>query len=319
MPDLQYIGVYSTSELPSALGAGGRVMVKRKRLWFVWEMVNGLYKVQPLNAILQPMAEPRLVPLREFEARFSFEDACIAAPLGFMHPSLLEEGKDGVPMGGGSGTIMQFSPVMPAAGGHLRPDDPNLLQAWLQSSPSSAAAPAGELTALQERELSRMVEDSLADISPEESQQAKPLNPDATLDLQQTAEEQGEPVPGDEQSLRADFAIALIKIKQGRREEGVVLLEALVSRTYQPFDGAPQFFSELGLNLRRLGLITLALAAHKKALTLSPRDERVHFNLARIYHDMNQFADAKKHLEQALALAPSFDMARQFLQFLEGK
>ena len=99
-----------------------------------------------------------------------------------------------------------------------------------------------------------------------------------------------------------------MQIKQGHREEGEKNLEALItSPNVNPYDGQ-LVFSEFGLNLRRLGLVQLALKAHLRALEWTPNDERVHFNLARTYHDLNQ-----------VDLAPDFATARHFLSFLEGK
>ena len=86
----QFIGVYATNEKVPSLGEFPRPMARRKRLWFVWETSEGKYKVQALNAVFQPMAEPRFISPREFGERFVPETECTAAPEGFVRPAQAE-------------------------------------------------------------------------------------------------------------------------------------------------------------------------------------------------------------------------------------
>lgn len=289
MNDLSFLGVYATNEMPVVLGAALRPMVKRKRLWFAWKAADDKYQVQALNAIMQPMSEPRLVDAEEFHLRYTHEPGETATP------------QEDAP-GNGEEAVQEVLASAPFA---LRADDPNLLRSWLTKSVPAPALENDEFSPIQEVQLARLVEESM---------------PGRILDMTLGAgeEDAGEGVlpVGTEQALRADFAMALLKIKQGRRQEGLALLDNIMRWQGAPFAGAAELFSEFGLNLRRLGITSLALFAHRRALALAPEDERVHFNLARVYHDLKKYDIAREHLEKALELAPDFATARQFLFFL---
>ncbi len=312
MQEQRFIGVYASSEMPSTLGASHRPMVRRKRLWFVWETGDGKYQVQPLNAVHMPMAEPRLITAKEFETRFTAEAECCAAPAGCAPDGEQQEQPPQMPEGdmpGESGG--QDAPQV------LRADDPNLLQMWLEGRAPVPPRQEG-LTPAQEAEMTRLLEDALLDPSRESAANASGVaEAGETWDAATKSDPAEERDP--EQALRADFALALLQLKQGRRSDGVAGLERMLSRPYAPFASAATIFSELGLSLRRLGLINLSLLAHQRALEFAPEDERVHFNLARSFHDLNKFSTARMHLERALAIAPDFTVARQFLVFLKAK
>ncbi len=316
MQEQRFIGVYATSEMPSTLGASHRPMIRRKRLWFVWEMDDGKYRVQPLNAIHAPMAEPRVISPREFENRFTAETECEAVPAGYVPEGAeaqialdAEDGASTVPDATAQPDLA--SQGAPAA---LRADDPNLLRLWLEGKAPPAPAPDAGLTPAQEAEMARLLEGALLD-SPQEGMAAESAGPAGEIE---TGREDA-PERDAEQALRADFALALLQMKQGRKDEGVAGLERMLARPCAPFSGAALLFSEFGLSLRRLGLIHLALLAHQHALEFAPDDERVHFNLARSYHDLNKFGMARVHLERAVEIAPDFTVARQFLDFLRTK
>lgn len=287
-----YLGVYATNELPSALGASLRPMVKRKRLWFVWEAEDGAFIVQPLNAIFEPMAEPKRISFREFESRYTPEPSCEVVP----KEELSHEDR----RSSERVSIADIERGEVESAYQLRADDPNLLRNWL-NAPPPLRLHQGELSPVQQAELARIVEESLDD-EPESRAEQIP---------------QGEPLQ--EHELRSRFALGLLQIKQGNRKEGKETLEALIScPNVNPYDGQ-LVFSEFGLHLRRLGLVDLALKAHLRALEWMPNDERVHFNLARTYHDLNDVESAIQHLRLALELAPDFATASQFLLFLEGR
>lgn len=299
MSNLTFLGVYSTSEMPVVLGAALRPMVKRKRLWFVWKTSDGRFQVQALNAIMQPMSAPRVISLDEFEARYTHEPDQTASPGHQLDPGIAAEDY-------GVEDALGIAPDSP-----LRADDPDLLRAWMMKPvPAPSSDRPGEFSPIQQVHLARLVDESLQAPLPDLVQGATPS----------PMEEEAPPAPVDaEQSLRADFAMALLKIKQGRRDEGLALLDSIIRWQGTPFDGAAELFSEFGLNLRRLGITSLALFAHRRALSLAPNDERIHFNLARVYHDLKKYDIAREHLEKALELAPDFTTARQFLSFLTVK
>ena len=290
MKNLNFLGVYSTNEIPVVLGAALRPMVKRKRYWFAWKTSDGRYQVQALNAIMQPMSEPRILDAKDFEPRYTHEAEETATP----QDSILAVGES---------AVEEVLAITPAS---MRADDPNLLRAWLMKPvPAPALEREESFSPIQEVQLARLVDTSLQGQIPDVTMGAVPEDFEDSLLAVDT-----------EQALRADFAVALLKIKQGKREEGLALLDSIMRWQGAPFTGAAELFSEFGLNLRRLGITSLALFAHRRALALSPEDERVHFNLARAYHDLKKYDTAREHLEKALEIAPDFATAQQFLSFL---
>ena len=317
MQEPQFIGVYATNEMPSTLGASHRPMVKRKRLWFVWELEDGKYKVQPLNAIHAPMAEPRLISGREFTHRFVEEPNCYAVPERFVPEG--QEGEQPAPESEAP-TVEETAEADTPIPQELRADDPNLLQFWLAEDSQDKPVHSSEVSPAQEAEMTRLLGDPMQESSLLKDADGPLLMPGALPPVRRDDSAAAPLAPIDpEQALRAQFALALLQLKQERREEGVANLEHMLIQPYDLFPGAAMTFSEIGLSLRRLGMINLALLAHQRALEFAPDDERVHFNLARGYHDMNKFVMARAHLERALEIAPDFTAAQQFLTFLKTK
>lgn len=321
----KFIGVYATSEKAPSLGEFPRPMVKRKRLWFVWETSEGKYKVQALNAVFQPMAEARFISLREFEERFTLEKDCGAAPEGYVSPvAAADPSAFGVGAGALPDLFMETqgrpAPTGEAGGmppvavdsdpNAVRADDPNLLSAWVKSEgrvrrrvSDPAKMPFDRLVG-EVAEEKRAEQQGTAGFGPPSAHGS--TVPLTTSDAEHVRQ------------LRSQFVQALLLLRRGARTESIALLREMLGRQHTFFEGGAQLFSEFGLGLRRLGLISLALAAHKRALEFSPRDERVLFNIARSYHDLDLLPEARDYLMQALEVAPDFTVARQFLGFLDS-
>ena len=305
-----YIGVYATKEKAPAIGEFPRPMGVRKRLWFAWEMTDGNYKVQALNAAHQPMAEPRIITAKEFSARFTYETECFAAPEGCSHPSL--QGMDAAaPLSdlflGAQDDSQAAPPAFQETPGGLQANDPNLLLAWARTEPKIKAQTADPVKIPFDRLVGEVQTQEEGDASAvqsriESSREPAPKNKEETQQVRQ---------------LRSRFVQALLLLRRGARAESLALLEEMLTRHYEPFAGGAQVFSEFGLGLRRLGFVHLALAAHKRALDFAPNDERILFNIARSYHDLDLLPEAKDYLEKALAVAPEFVAARQFLLFID--
>ena len=301
-----YIGVYSTIEKAPMQGEFPRPLGARKRLWFVWETSDNKYQVQPLNAANLPMAEPRAVTGKEFSSRFKYEDDCLFAPTGAVHPA-----KQGVVDSSASlvdlflqdqeETFAAF-PASPDSG-RLAADDPKLLLQWANEE----RRPKVKSTEPEKISFDRLV----GEVDTFGGDEAASLYSGG---LDGSPESAGESTQV--RQLRADFVQALLLLRRGARAEGISLLEKMLGGQYEAFDDGALLFSEFGLGLRRLGFATLALAAHRRALEFAPQNERVLFNLARSCHDLGMLTEAKEYLERALVIVPDFVAAKQFLTFL---
>lgn len=74
-----------------------------------------------------------------------------------------------------------------------------------------------------------------------------------------------------------------------------------------------------GISLRKRGDFDTAAAFYRKALELSPGDERLMFNLARVLYEKGDAPGCSQLLEQALAADPEFTEARSFLRYLKRR
>ena len=72
----------------------------------------------------------------------------------------------------------------------------------------------------------------------------------------------------------------------------------------------PNPFNTLGIKLRKQGDFEGALHAYMKAVTLTPDDENVYFNIAKAYHLTARFDEAGEYAKKALAINPHFGEAR---------
>ena len=114
-------------------------------------------------------------------------------------------------------------------------------------------------------------------------------------------------------SIRYNTLIAL-----GRSEEAKAMLEEL--QRVAPGAVAQAYF-ERGTLLFDDGLIDLAISALKRAVAADPQLARAHYTLGLCYMNRNRNADARRHLEIFLELAPGdpdADPARQLVEILSG-
>jgi len=78
-------------------------------------------------------------------------------------------------------------------------------------------------------------------------------------------------------------------------------------------------YNTLGVRLRRSGDLSGALHAYTRALSLTPSDENLHYNIAKAYVHAARKDKAADHLRQALAIKSDFTEAAQMLAELEAQ
>ena len=79
----------------------------------------------------------------------------------------------------------------------------------------------------------------------------------------------------------------------------------------------PNIFNSLGIVYRRQGRFKDSAAMYRKALKVTPDDERILYNLARSYLSARMLEQAAEALNQALRKNPDFVEARNLLQAVE--
>lgn len=62
-----------------------------------------------------------------------------------------------------------------------------------------------------------------------------------------------------------------------------------------------------------------AIAYYQQVLAINPNQEKVHYNIASLYMDMEQYPNAQYHLNQAIAINPAYDKAKQLQSVIAYK
>jgi tetratricopeptide (TPR) repeat protein len=120
-----------------------------------------------------------------------------------------------------------------------------------------------------------------------------------------------------EEKFRTDFSMALIRLKN-KRSEAMQTLEAMIKNS-GPFNEEHKFmFTDCGLALRKRNLFALASQFHQKARELSPDDEHVLFNMARVMYESGKIDKAREYLRLSLEMSPDFEEGKDFLAFIDG-
>lgn len=158
-------------------------------------------------------------------------------------------------------------------------------------------------------------EATAADPAPLAAPSGEAVAPDAYDTLTPSEEERARIL---ENAARVEFDMLLDRWRAAPSIENATLVGALLARPGKFGWQQKYMFSEFGLALRKEKLHSLALQSHLRALELSPQDEHVLFNVARSLNELGRVAEAREHLRRALSIAPDFETARHFLQFLEG-
>lgn len=121
---------------------------------------------------------------------------------------------------------------------------------------------------------------------------------------------------GDEDKFRAflDKSAEILAI-QDRLDE----LKELFAEILQANPEAINPYNTMGINLRRKGDYIGALHAYTQALTLTPKDENLLYNIAKACIFSKDYDRSIQYLEQAVALRPDFTEAEDLLAKLRSK
>lgn len=86
---------------------------------------------------------------------------------------------------------------------------------------------------------------------------------------------------------------------------------------YDP--NTPNPFNTLGVKLRKSGDIPGALHAYNQALSLTPDDENIHFNMSKAYYFLGNTEQAADCVINALEINPDFEEGRKLYRKLLGR
>ena len=113
-------------------------------------------------------------------------------------------------------------------------------------------------------------------------------------------------------AARGDYDTALSYLRQGQHEQGIEILEALV--TSAPHLTAPRI--DLGIAYHQSNKLEAARTHLEAALETSPAHPIAHNELGIVYRKLGLFGKARQSYEAALAVFPSYHYARRNLAVL---
>ncbi len=113
----------------------------------------------------------------------------------------------------------------------------------------------------------------------------------------------------DPDSIRANFGIGTLYMEMGDTGRAKEVFKKLSEVEAIFEEENKHIFNEFGIELRKANMVDEALANYKKAITISPHDEHLHFNVSRLYYDRGDWDNAMEWIRKALQINPHFTEA----------
>lgn len=138
-------------------------------------------------------------------------------------------------------------------------------------------------------------------------------------EMKQAELEYGNALKFDEKSARANYGMAKVLIETGREDDGKNLLKKLTKMDDVFEKENKHLFNEIGIDLRKQKLYEEASEYYTKAISIDPEDEALHYNLARLHKDCNEYQEALNAIKKALKIKPDFKEGKEFHDWLQAR
>ncbi|BCS90218.1 tetratricopeptide repeat protein [Pseudodesulfovibrio sediminis] len=113
--------------------------------------------------------------------------------------------------------------------------------------------------------------------------------------------------------LKADIADRYLNA--GRYKEAYLMLDGALKDD----PNAIHLYNRIGMVLRKMKDYETAEKYYLKALTLTSKDEYLHYNIGRLYYDWRKWSKMAQSAKAAVAINPDFDEAVKMLKFAQKK
>lgn len=275
----KFTGVFSFS----ANWTGSR----SKTHYFVWELPDGAYAVQELNAAFQPVSEVERISAKSFLREFKAEPNILAMPVITPDLSHFEQGMVTPPPEGGAAKPPQPAPTAAKAGPGFAPlemtSPKHKLPESVEVAPQGVGAPSRTATG----------------ITAVHYEEGPTPAPKRAYDLE--ASRKAKVV---ETKLRETFRQTLLRLKRPRERKAALLALEQIAQTKEGITSSHKhMFRDFGVRLRQNSQPDLALLFSRKAVELAPEDDHAHFNLARILCSLGMYDEAATHIATAMSMS----------------
>lgn len=277
----KFIGVYASSRAP-----GSRTRTpqsQRKRYWFVWDDGWGRYRVQLLDSAFQPVDSPRIITPQEFTANFVHQPHILVTPIRQLEVAAPEDDHHA------------------SHGPSAAHDDERDVRVDRTPSP--------------EREEH---DDIFATSAPAREQKPAPTLEQKPTSFPSPLAREDEVAAQIDRELRAEFSDGMDLLRKGEREKSLRIFKKMLRAREGIVPAHKHMYTDFAINLRKNALHEMARDHYKRAVELAPEDCNAHLNLARIYMEMGDLANAKLHVNKSLELSPDFAYAQKFSMYLEN-
>ena len=123
----------------------------------------------------------------------------------------------------------------------------------------------------------------------------------------------------DEENVRANFGIGLTYLERGDNAKAQDIFQRLVKLEAAFEPEHKHLFNEFGINLRKSKMLQESFEYYQRALELSPTDENLYMNMARVLLELKDISQCVDYLLKALELAPRHETSLKFLAWLIQK
>jgi tetratricopeptide (TPR) repeat protein len=111
---------------------------------------------------------------------------------------------------------------------------------------------------------------------------------------------------------------------QGKIDEAIKLIDdghlpeaiEIIGGIDEIRDAVIQHFNNRGMQLREAKDFAAAVKSYSAALSISPQDENLHYNLGRVFYEHGQSDKAEECLDKALKINPDFKEGKLFYDYL---
>lgn len=121
-----------------------------------------------------------------------------------------------------------------------------------------------------------------------------------------------------EQQVSRNFDKGISLLNSGHTVQARQLLVSLLDQDVEWEYDHKHMFNGFGTKLRKHREPEIALKHYLKAIELSPNDENLCYNIARVYYDLNKATDCKRWLQRALKLNSNLIPAQKLLRAFEN-